>query len=137
MNRSLSPTQSMLALLAICVLATAGFYLAPGTWLNQPSDTNSNAIANYKNFLSSADPGRKFILDVQPGIDGEVVITVSQGWLIQSEAARLENANGLWEAWVKENGGERVDHWRIKIVSQSGERVGGSGMIGSIIDVAD
>lgn len=93
--------------------------------------------------LKRIDPRGQLVARVAPDrfmtdCDTCIDITVSSGFLGLNKATRLEVATQLWTIWVRYSGVTDADKARIRLVTQSGKKVGGSGMMGgSMIYVDD
>jgi hypothetical protein len=72
------------------------------------------------------DPRSPFIL----------VVTVSDDWFSRSKPQRQELARQLWAAKNAPNV-EQPDGSKLKLVSASGQRLGGSGLAGSRVSLDD
>jgi hypothetical protein len=72
----------------------------------------------------------------------QLVLEVRSNWHYQSKQVRKDATTKLWERWVRlcliKKLGEEADSCRIKLISQSGDAVGGSRVFaGSLIYVND
>ncbi|WP_375771488.1 hypothetical protein NR798_11465 [Archangium gephyra] len=75
------------------------------------------------------DPHKPFIL----------VVTVSDAWFSQPKPLRQELAQQLWQLWAAKNSPnvKDPDGSKLKLVSASGQRLGGSGIAGSMVSLDD
>jgi len=100
-------------------------------------------IREFATELRRIDPNGMLVTRVAPDqfltdCDTCIDITVSATFLSLNKATRLELATQLWTIWARYSRASRPDEARIRLVTQSGKRVGGSGMMGgSMISVDD
>ena len=103
----------------------------------------AGALDRYRAEISRIDPNRMIITDVSmssPPLDCDacIDITVGTGFLSANKAVRLEAAKNFWQIWSAYSSPTDRDEARIRLVTQSGTKVGGSGMWGgSDISVDD
>jgi hypothetical protein len=64
-----------------------------------------------------------------------VIVTVGSTWHHAIRQQRLMAAQKLWRAWSEINSPTDPDKSRIKLVDGNGNEVGGSGVMGSSIDI--
>ncbi|QQE64147.1 hypothetical protein GFS31_08260 [Leptolyngbya sp. BL0902] len=100
-------------------------------------------MQNFAAELRRIDPSGQLVTRVAPDrfmtdCDTCIDITVSSGFLGLNKATRQEVATQLWTIWVRYSGVTDADKARIRLITQSGKKVGGSGMMGgSMIYVDD
>lgn len=100
-------------------------------------------MKEFESELKRIDPSGQLVTRVAPDrfmtdCDTCIDITVASGFLGLNKATRLEVATQLWTIWVRYSDVTDVDKARIRLVTQSGRKVGGSGMMGgSMIYVDD
>lgn len=100
-------------------------------------------IDNYRAEIQRIDPNGLLIVRVEPNpfmqnCDTCIDITVTPSFLMQNKAVRLEAARNFWRIWASMSSPTEPDKARIRLVTQSGTKVGGSGMLGgSLISVDD
>lgn len=71
------------------------------------------------------------------GDPNTLIVTVTSAWHNEPKGVRLDAATSLWKLWAAIHNPEKPDRAFLKIVDESGEKVGGSGWVGSSIDVED
>jgi hypothetical protein len=107
------------------------------------AQAKAGALDSYRAEIRRIDPSGQFIVRVEPDpfmkdCDSCIDIVVASGFLSQNKANRLEAAKQLWTSWVLHSGVTSADKARIRLVTQSGTKVGGSGsMGGGMISVDD
>lgn len=62
-------------------------------------------------------------------------ITVRPEWFYEPKQAKQEAATVLWQLWATIHSPRDLDHARIRLKTQSGDDLGGSGIAGSSISV--
>ena len=69
--------------------------------------------------------------------EDEATIMVSDAWHFLPQQLRLQRAQELWAVWAKIHSKTKPDHSFLKLVDGNGNRVGGSGFVGSSVSVND
>ena len=67
----------------------------------------------------------------------EVILTVDNGFHRLSKPERLSAAQNLWRGWAQAACPGDLDSCHVRLVDQNGNKVGGSGMVGSFVSVND
>lgn len=100
------------------------------TTAQQPKTDYSQAIASLRSKVQSLDPNGTIVSSIQTG-DREqwAVIVVTTQWHYTPKGARLELTKGFQTAWASYTGNGNA---RIEIKDQSGNKVGGSTLTGSV-----
>jgi hypothetical protein len=95
------------------------------------------AVEQFYRQIRQIDESGSLIADVSPSsLASQVKVTVASSWHYQPYQVRLDAAKSLWQRWALIACPSNLDYAYLKIVSTSGDRVGGSGWLGgSMIDV--
>ncbi|MBD2111734.1 MULTISPECIES: hypothetical protein [Cyanophyceae] len=106
------------------------------------SSGGGSTIDAFRSELSLIDPDGTVITGVaetEPPLDCPACIDigVSTAFLSQNKAVRLELATHLWKGWAIASSPNDPDKARIRLVTQSGKKVGGSGMMGGSMVYVD
>ncbi len=127
--------KGLLALIAIGALVTLfsgsddGGYRAPRVTDTQQEPMGQFNRAKYAESLNSIQGGR-LVSKVEKGLsDHEVRLKASPRWQGLDEAARLQSARALWEAWAKMHPLRERFQTRIVIVDERGAKIGGSRLL--------
>lgn len=67
----------------------------------------------------------------------ELTVVVAPHWLLLPRSVRREQARKMWKSWATVNSPLEADRSRLKITNGAGQKIGGSGMMGSSISVED
>jgi hypothetical protein len=71
------------------------------------------------------------------GEGNDIIVTVGASWNRATKSERLQLAQTLWRTWALSSGLQDADAAHIRLVDHSGNRLGGSGTMGSSIELAD
>jgi hypothetical protein len=101
------------------------------------SATAPKALAAVQAVLDEADPDRSTFASISAE-QNTLTVTVTSSFLAEPKSVRLEAAKNLHTLWAGALGVGNPDDARIRLVTQSGQKVGGSAAIaGGIIEVDD
>ncbi len=102
----------------------------------KPDNKYSEPIQEIQHVLQTLDPDESLIVGVKRGdIPQIAVFTVSRQWYYIPYEIRLKFAQTLQESWAYIYSPKDPDKAMIKILDESGNRLGGSKLAGSLVDV--
>lgn len=140
-----SPAERAVQALAPQVAALLDSYLTgrpPGDTVRQEqlaAIAQANVTSKVKDFMSKIESaGITNDLVSNAGLKGdpnELILTVGTSWHRITRQERLSAARKLWNVWADINTPTDMDASRIALVDARGNRVGGSGVMGSSVKV--
>jgi hypothetical protein len=125
-------------IIILCICAIVIIFTFTGEEKSPQIGKQRTYIADVKTYLSllrSSGITDALVIDVAPGrVDGEIKITVANGWHFQPYQLRLQGAQNLWKIWANLHAPTKPDSAHIRLVDLNGNDVGGSrALAGSLI----
>lgn len=96
-----------------------------------------NSLQSFVQKLRDADVSSALIVtaELDPLGQVDVILTVGPQWHRTVRQERLQLAQSLWETWARIASPRDLDNAHIKLVDRRGNKIGGSGVMGSSIEL--
>lgn len=134
----------LVGIAAFCLFGAIGSLLPPppppvDPPLPSPSANmyNPEHLQRYATELRSLDSTGAVLVSVNADSRNMAEVTVGDAWHTQPKYVRLQMAENLWQSWVEITSPQSPDSAYLKLVDVNGDKVGGSGIAGSLVSVQD